>query len=481
MVCWRSFVFGLALLAGCEPPWSSSQPRIVADLADSSPESQGLRSDRLAAALELVVARRLDVHGLTIARHGAVVLDATFGPFPAGARHDVASVTKSVTSMLVGIAIGDGVLRLDQPIRGRASVRIRDLLMMSSDLECGGDGEPELARMIEAKDWVHFARLLPARTTPGTFRYCSPGFHLLSAELTAATGRSARDFAIQRLFGPLGIDDVYWPADPQGITHGWGDLQLTQRALVKLGQLYLQHGRWSGRPIVPTWWVEQSLTRQIATPGDEDYGYGWWIAKQGPSVRLAIGRGGQRILIWPDKDLAIAVTAGDFDLGNIAPELIEAVASDGPLPPDPEGLARLRRALDAARAPRSASAADRWPAAIPLDHTYRLAANPFGLSALRLARVDDRTAHIELTVHQRRLAGVVGLDDRYRIAADPDSGAPTAAQGRWVGERRLAIDWLLYAIAEHLTLDLAWRDDGTLELTLHEPTHIAALTIIGTQ
>lgn len=480
MACRRSLVLGLALLAGCDMPRSSSRPRIVAELAEASPESQGLRSDRLAAALERIAARRLDVHGLTIARHGSVVLDATFGPFPAGARHDVASVTKSVTSMLVGIAIGDGALSLDQPIRGRASVRIRDLLTMSSDLACGGDGEPELARMLEASDWVRFAHSLGARTTPGTFRYCSPGFHLLSAELTAATGRSARDFAIRRLFGPLGIDDVYWPADPQGITHGWGDLQLTQRALVKLGQLYLQHGRWNGRSIVPAWWVEQSLTRQIATPGDEDYGYGWWIAKQGPPVRLAIGRGGQRILIWPDKDLAIAVTAGDFDLGDIAPQLIEAIASDRALPPDPEGLARLRRAVDAARAPRSARAAERWPAAIPVDHTYRLAANPLGLSALRLARVDDRVAHIELTVRRRRLTAAVGLDDRYRVAADPDSGAPTAAQGRWAGERRLAVDWLLYALAEHLTLDLAWREDGTLELTLREPTHIPALTIIGT-
>jgi CubicO group peptidase (beta-lactamase class C family) len=115
---------------------------------------------------------------------------------------------------------------------------------MTSGLECiASGGEVTQARMRESDDWVQFVLDLPLVHEPGTtFAYCSPGMHLLSAVLTAATGRSVLYFDHSELFGPLGISDVYWPADAQGISHGWGDLAMEPRHMARLAELYLRGG-----------------------------------------------------------------------------------------------------------------------------------------------------------------------------------------------------------------------------------------------
>ena len=244
---------------------------------DSTPESQGLRSAILADALLELHDGHVPIHSLLVVRRGVVVLDATFYPFTSGSRHDIASITKSVTSVLVGAAVNTGQLSLSKRLREgipapaapsdarRDAITVEHLLAMQSGFDCGfGPNERELVAMKESAHWIAYALQLPMRSEPGTeFGYCSPNYHLLSATIQNASGMREDDFARQVLFGPLGISAIGWPRDLQGVTHGWGDLQLQPRDLAKLGFLYLHGGEWEGRQIVSPEWVARSTTPRV--------------------------------------------------------------------------------------------------------------------------------------------------------------------------------------------------------------------------
>lgn len=239
----------------------------------STPEEQGIDSATLATVIEEIDQRDLPVDSLQIVRNGYLVLDAYFYPYFGDRLHDVASVTKSVTSTVVGIAIDRGLLELEQPVLPlfpevapelpsdmRADIELQHLLSMTSGFDCGYEpGERELHDMIASDDHVKYALNLPMKVAPGTeFSYCSCGSHLLSAIITKVTGVSALDFAREHLFAPLDIEDVTWPSDPQGITRGWGSLQLHPRDMAKVGQLFLNRGNWNGTQVVSVDWVDKA-------------------------------------------------------------------------------------------------------------------------------------------------------------------------------------------------------------------------------
>jgi CubicO group peptidase (beta-lactamase class C family) len=225
-----------------------SVPRIAAAPTDgwptTTPEEQGLDSAKLADALLAMQQKVPDIHSFLLIRDGKVVVDASFYPYDGSTPHDLASVTKSVMTTLIGIAADQGKLRLDQPVLSflpdrtianrdsrKERITVAQLASMTSGFDCVGEpDEPTLAAMQASDDWVQFTLDLPMVAEPGSrWEYCSPGMHLLSAILTKATGMTALDFAWANLFGPLAMREVIWPADPQGITHGWGDLHLHPR------------------------------------------------------------------------------------------------------------------------------------------------------------------------------------------------------------------------------------------------------------
>ena len=234
----------------------------------STPEMQGMDSEVFAQIFEYVRQHQIPIHSLLIVRNGYVVLDAYFYPFGEGQEHDVASVTKSVTSTLIGIAIAEHKLSgVQQPVLSffperkfdnhdnrKDRITIENLLSMTSGLDCHVDhGEITLKEMMQSKDWVQFMLDRPIVAEPGSkFEYCSGGMHLLSGIISKATGTSALEFARSELFEPLGIEDLIWPSDPQGVSRGWGDLHLRPRDMAKIGYLWLNQGRWESRQIVPT-------------------------------------------------------------------------------------------------------------------------------------------------------------------------------------------------------------------------------------
>ena len=417
----------------------------------STPEEQGMDSERLAGAVDSLLENG-GVHSVLVIRHGYVVLDAYFDPFTQGSLHDVASVTKSFTATLIAAAINQGYIEsAQQPVldffAGRdmanldarkEAMTLENLLTMRSGLGCTTSDETILYQMITTPDWVQFALDLPVVETPGSrFVYCSPNTHLLSAVIQAATGMSAAAFAQAQLFGPLDISEVIWPPDPQGVTTGWGDMRLAPLDMAKLGYLYLHDGVWDGQRLLPEGWVQAATAPHTPTSGAEQYGYGWWILE--PGIYHALGAGGQNIYVVPDEDLVVVATQGSTFEGGPTADVISlilpAIVSDAPLPPNPGGVALLEATVRQAATPPQPA-----PEPVPplpdtaqriSGKTYRLDANPFGLSALALSFPDESEAVLRLTLSdQSVLAYRVGLDNVFRRAPG-QYGLTAEARGRW--------------------------------------------------
>lgn len=412
----------------------------------STAEEQGFSSVALAHLVETALDSGWAIHNLVVVRRGHLVLDASFYPFQVGTRHDVASITKSVTSLAVGMAIEDGFIAgLDESVARhlpgaltanvtRHSMNIGHLLGMQSGLDCGfSRGEAELHAMKLERDWVKAVLALPARHEPGKrFGYCSGNYHLLSAVLQASTGRTERDFVGERLFAPLGITDVNWPADPQGTTRGWGDLQLRPTDLAKVGVLLLQGGRWEGKPIINPAWIALTSTPRAKYGDDNLYGYGWWTHPDSPvGFFEAIGRGGQRLSVWPEKDLVVVMLGGGFRPGNVGGLLLKALASDSALADDPRGRERLTRALARAASPPSPVAPANGSCSQPgIEAPHAVSDNPMGLKSFQL-RTAGAVAQIRIAVGTLDLALPVGLDGVFRRSEQQIDGIAPAARGEW--------------------------------------------------
>jgi CubicO group peptidase (beta-lactamase class C family)/imidazolonepropionase-like amidohydrolase len=454
----------------------------------ATPESQGMDSAVLAEMLEHARERRLAVHSVVIIRHGRVVMDATFYPYDRGRPHDIASATKSVMSLLVGIAIDKGyVSRVTQPVRellslppsvtfdsSKERISIEHLLTMTSGLNCGVEpGEKELAAMRRSEDWTTFALALPMRAEPGTqYAYCSCNNHLLSTILSARTGESALAFARTHLFAPLGIKDVIWPADPRGRSHGWGDLHLHPRDLAKIAYLYLHRGRWNGRQIVSEHWVDQSIAPRVSVRDGVGYGYSWWInTTRRPAVFEAVGRGGQRAAVVPDKDLVVVFAGGGVNTDDLAPFLFKAIQSDAPLAVNNRGAGRLRRALDEVRRPPPARVPDPLP---PLARAisgarYVMEPNLLNLQHVSLTFSARSEARATLNIDHREWSLPIGLDGRYRFSSTGPEGPPIAARGHWSSPSEFLLDVDTVANVNHFTFHMRFLE-RRVEIQVDEAT-----------
>jgi CubicO group peptidase (beta-lactamase class C family) len=236
-------------------------------------------------------------------------------------RHHLASVTKSVISLLVGIAIRNGHLKgLDALIaeifseapkpdsdRKLSGLTLRHLLTMASGFVEVGD---DRAWRATEKGLVFTAG---PTTTPGTvFSYDSRSSDLVSAALTKVTGQSAEAYAVEHLFKPLGIERYEWSTSPLNLTRGGYGLHLSISDMVRLGQLVLSKGQWNGNRIVPAAYIDEATYAQIQVggPGSTPYGLHWWAQQyDGNNMPLASGAGGQAIIVAPKFNAVVAITS----------------------------------------------------------------------------------------------------------------------------------------------------------------------------
>jgi CubicO group peptidase (beta-lactamase class C family) len=248
--------------------------------------------------------------------------------------HTLQSVSKSVTSVLTGVAIHRGDLPHDSvavmpylaayPVADqdprRARMTLRHLLTMTAGIEWDewtasyADSSNNCIQMEASNEWVRYVLSLPMAREPGdTFVYNSGATVLLGAVLQKATGQRADEYAKQHLFAPLGITAFHWKVSPDGVTDTEGGLYLAPRDLAKIGYLFLSDGVWDGRRLLPEGWVARSTTPVLEIrPGGAQYGLLWWMPPRsatGPRAYMAQGFGGQRLIVVPDLGL-IAVFNG---------------------------------------------------------------------------------------------------------------------------------------------------------------------------
>ncbi len=494
-----SLILLAALAAGCRP----SAPEAAAPPGPAywptrgwqsvAPEAEGFASAKLAEGLLGMQADGTRVHSLMMIRDGYVLLDTTFYPYDGSTVHDLASVTKSFMTTLIGIAADQGLIDLDAPLvsyfpdrtianldERKQAVTIRDLVSLTSGLECNPAGdEQDLAAMRATDDWVQAALDRPSVAAPGTrFVYCGPDMHLLSGVLRQATGMTALEFARANLFGPLGITEAVWDTDPQGNNRGWGDLALLPQDAAKLGLLFLQGGKWEGKQIVSPEWVAEATRAQHPTGGNwaEDYGYGWWASRQGEAVPYfsANGRGGQYVRVFPGINAIVATTGGGFSDASSVTDYLGAAIGDleNPLPENQLGVEQLEAAIEAVNEPPAAQPVPPLPemASAVSGRTYVMEPSPMPIESLRLDfDGSDQAIFTFKVIGEDGVREVpVGLDGVYRLSLRDDVQLQ-GAHGAWSDADTFVIDYDEIADINGWTMTLDFQDD-VVKLQMMSPS-----------
>ncbi len=366
--------------AAAQSPWPTKA------WPSSTPRAVGLDADVLARLdADIAGGKYGYVDSMLIIRHGRVAYERTYkhdyasiyrqeahtpGPLNAhdpsgpynyfnpwwhpfyqrGDLHTMQSVTKTVTSVVIGIAIARHQFpSLDTPVLtffdvGKVAnvddrkrrMTLRHVLTMTTGLEWNEDlpyADPNNASslMEAAFDWVQFTIDRPMAQEPGkVFQYSSGATQLLSHVFRSATGQDIEEYAAQHLFAPLGISRYFWKRSPTGLVDTEGGLYLAPRDLAKIAYLYLKKGAWEGKPIVPPEWVEASIAPGVTVSAlGVKYGYKWWLYPYGTESRLAFGGsgfGGQRPIVLPELDLVMVFTG--WNILPDKPSLTPRVAID---------------------------------------------------------------------------------------------------------------------------------------------------------
>lgn len=290
----------------------------------------GQKTERLPAQsiqdIYEIAAEQSNIRSLIVADEGRVVAEKYYGRYSYDSLEHLRSATKSIMSMLIGIAIDKGFIEsVDDPIskyisgvpEDKAAIKVQNLLNMTSGITWNeGDGYNDNNRMIDSGNPLNHMMSLPMANLPGsTWNYSTGDIHLLSVILTEATGTSTREFAESNLFHPLGIQDLKWQTFGDGYTSGGSRLQLKPMDMLKLGILCMNGGLYEGNRIISFEYLEESTDIQYSfnvyeeEKVEEGYGYGWWtINVDGVKAYMASGYGGQTIAVIPDHDLVIVVT-----------------------------------------------------------------------------------------------------------------------------------------------------------------------------
>ena len=346
----------VAMLMGCITS-AAAEPRCGAPVGGSDRWSVAANAERsldataLCEALPKFLPADANLHGIVVEQHGKLQFEAYFDgrDNPGGALfsrdasftpddlHDVRSVTKSITSLLVGIAIERGQLKsIDTPVIDffpelaelktpeRSRITLAHLLTMTHGLDWDESGSyvrlgNSETRMRFASDPDRYVLERDIVAPPGTrFNYSGGATALLGEVLVRSTGVPLDRFADEALFQPLGITHTEWRRDQKDRVTPFGGLRLRPRDLAKVGRLLLDQGRWQGRQVVPAAWIEESLRDRVAAGNALRYGYQWWRGeiknKAGSFAWIAgMGNGGQRLFVVPSLDLVVVITAGQYN------------------------------------------------------------------------------------------------------------------------------------------------------------------------
>ncbi|MED4531575.1 serine hydrolase [Metabacillus fastidiosus] len=312
--------------------WPSTEWQVA------DPKALGMDAEKLSKLDPVIKSKYSNINGIVIVRNGYIAYERYYNGYGADEAHHMTSVTKSIISALIGIAIETGYIKnADQKVLDffpeyvpdnadskKREITIRHLLTMTAPYPFEDWHEP-LDKMCMQPDWVKYTLdILGQKGSIGTFKYSTAGAHLLSAIITRSTGKSARELANEYLFKPIGMkeipdyemnsygfEDLFgknvkgWVKDPNGnSTGGWG-LTLTPRDMARFGFLYINSGIWDNKQMISNKWIRESTAMN-----PNNYGYLWWLREEDEIFAyLAMGDGGNVICCIPEKDLVVAIAS----------------------------------------------------------------------------------------------------------------------------------------------------------------------------
>lgn len=343
-------------------------------LQRSVPEIEGVSSAAILQFIGAATKSKTEFHSFMLLRHGKVITEGWWNPYGPNLRHSLYSCSKSFTATAIGFAVQEKLLSLDDKVvsffpenlpdtvsTNLADLTIKDALMMSD----GQEPDPSSAISSKNTDWVKAFLATPVKYDPGTtFLYNSLGTYMLSAIIQKVTGKQTLEYLRPRLFEPLGIQDMDWETDTKGInTGGWG-LRLKTEDMAKFAQLFLQKGKWQGKQILPAEWIEEASTMKImqdpnAAPSKKDssdwlqgYCYQMWRCRN--NAYRGDGAFGQYMIVLPDQDAAIAITAETSDMQdelNLVWKFLLPAFKNTALPDDKINQAKLKATLQSLALP----------------------------------------------------------------------------------------------------------------------------------
>ncbi|MBX6750407.1 MAG: serine hydrolase, partial [Micromonosporaceae bacterium] len=458
------------------------------------------------AAVRLLIDNlgKLDaIHTLIVVRGGHVVAEAAWAPHSLDRPHMMFSVSKSVTSMAVGLAIDEGRFGLDDrvvdllpddapadPSPNLAAMTVRHLLTMAS----GHAADTFDAVRGAPGGWARRLLALPVEHAPGTWPVYNTGAtYLLGAIVQRLTGQRLLDYLRPRLFEPLGITTATWEQDPDGLDVAGSGLAITTEELAAFGQLCLQRGRWRGRQLVPAAWVDAATATQVASPvvvgadptvarpdSEQGYGFQFWRCRHG--AYRADGAFGQYAIVWPEHDMVIAINAGTANMQGVLdavwtsllPALSDrtaSVAGDSDETIDTSGC-RLSPPAGAPASPREASI---------LGVTHALDTPVSGITHVTLVRDEQGRLGLRTRASGQERTVVFGYDEWVPgVLSLGWQSVDVASAAAWVDESRLVARTVTLGSPYTRTLALELVDGGlevTLDLSVSfGPTHLGHAT-----
>jgi CubicO group peptidase (beta-lactamase class C family) len=420
------------------------------------PEEAGIAPEAISRFLRLVQDKQVNLHSFMLLRHGKVAAEGSFAPFQAGELHPIYSVSKSVTSAAIGIAIGEGLLSLTD--------RVVDLLPEKVD----GEPHPYIARMTvehllsmttahrrstntQMEDWVYgFLNSVPDRPPGASFAYDTTGTHTLCAILQKLTGMTVHDYLRTRLFDPIGIGEIEWESCPMNINKGGSGIKCTVEDMARFGQLYLQDGVWNGTRLLPEGWVELSTGRRVDNSGanvllDGKPGYGYQFWRLRNNAYCAFGMGGQFVVVIPDKDVVLAVTAntqqsrdGQQTVTDCLWEGLYPGFQDSPVERDDYAYKKLQGRLSGLSVPLPEGKIQSEAASRIHAQAYRFTGNELGIESGCFS-FGENAGSLLLEVNGEKRELGFGLGQWVKTAEPFYGKAAAAASAVWTDETTLVL------------------------------------------
>jgi CubicO group peptidase (beta-lactamase class C family) len=327
-------IYFFALLACVLQACSNTETQITS-LPRSAPEAEGVSSKAILDFIEAAENSKNELHSFMFLRHGKVIAEGWWNPYRADLKHTMYSTSKSFTSTAAGFAVSEGKLSVEDKVisffpdqlpdtisENLAALRVKDLLTMSA----GQEPDPTFKVVANDSNWVKAFLATPILKKPGTeFLYNTLATYMVSAILQKVTGENVIDYLKPRLFDPLAIEGMDWEVDPQGRNVGGWGLRVKTEDMAKLGQLYLQKGKWNGKQLLPESWINDATSAVIkdSSPGlaqekrdssdwAKGYGYQFWQCRY--QAYRADGAYGQYIIVMPEHDAVVVLTSETPDM-----------------------------------------------------------------------------------------------------------------------------------------------------------------------